>query len=291
MNVRPAGTARPWVDSASPSASGAGAEVGAETGSALPRSVEAGVGVDDAYFADSPALDWADNADGIVEPAAMKLGSFSKPQVAAGYAAMKELLTAGNLDATILGGGPLADFTDLLDPISKLPADLERWTASPSYQDNPVDLVTRFDPATTRLLGHTVKVSGSMTAALDKNRDLLVTGDYRFVYAVGPADGTATPSRAVVHRVYQISIGRPGEYVATKGKLWLAKYASELANSACFEYNGYVNPAFGGAGGAKPGKTVDPYASSSASGAPGSGNSPSPQPTGSPTECDSVSRL
>jgi len=246
--------------------------------------------MDDEYFADSPALNWADNADGIVEPAAVKLGSFSKPQVAAGYAAMKKLLTAGNLDATILDGGPLADFTDLLDPISKLPADLGRWTASPSYRGNPVDLVTRFDPATTRLLGHTVKVSGAMTAALDKNRDLSVTGDYRFVYAVGPVVGTATPSRAVVHRMYQISIGRPGEYVATTGKLWLAKYSSELANSACFEYNGFVNPAFGGAGGAKPGKTVDPYASPGALGGLG-GNSPSPQPTGSPTECDSVSRL
>lgn len=280
VNASPAGTAQPWAGS-----SGAGA------GSLTPSPSPSFTNPDDAYFADSPSLTWANNADGIVLPAAAKVGSFSASQVADGYAQMKKLLAAGNLDATILDGGPLNDFTTLIDPLDKVTDRLDQWLRAPSYQGDPTELVTRFNPKTTRLLGHIVKVRGTMSASLDKNSDLLITGDYRFVYAVGPADGSGSPSRSVVHRLYQISVFKPGKYESTPGTAWLYLFNDDIANSACFVYNGFINPQFGSGGVAAPGKTVDPYASSNLQPETSSGASASPRPTGSPTECDSVSQL
>ena len=278
VNAAPAGTAQPWADS-----SGAG--------SPSPSPSPTFTNPDDTYFADSPSLTWANNADGIVLPAAAKVGSFSASQVADGYAQMKKLLAAGNLDATILDGGPLTDFTTLIDPLDKVTDRLDQWLRAPTYHGDPTELVTRFNPKTTRLLGHIVKVRGAMSASLGKNQDLLITGDYRFVYAVGPADGAGSPSRSVVHRLYQISIFKPGEYESTPGTTWLYLFNYDIANSACFVYNGFINPQFGSNGVAAPGKTVDPYASSNLQPATGSAASASPRPTGSPTECDSVSQL
>jgi hypothetical protein len=272
VNATPAGTAATWLSSGSPS-SGVSA-------SPSPSYTNP----DDQYFTDSPALNWADNAAGIVPPKAVEVGSFSAARVAAGYASMKQLLAAGDLDATILNGGSTADFTNLLDPTSKLPADLKQWLKSPTFKDDPTYLVSRFNPATTRLLGHIVKVGGAMSASLDKNRDLLIKGDYKFVYAVGPANGDGTASRTVVHRSYEIWFGAPGHYQVPAGKLWIDDYGLNVSNSACYVYNGFFNPVFGTSGGGDPSKVVDPYASGLLSA------EPSPTASASP-ECSTVSRL
>lgn len=277
INATPAGTAQPWAD-----ASGA---------SASPTPSPTFTNPDDEYFSGSPALLWADNADGIVAPKAAKVGSFSAAQVADGYAQMKKLLAAGNLDATVLDGGPLTDFTKLIDPLEKVTSQLKQWLQSPSYQGDPTYLVSRFNPKTTRLLGHVVKVNGAMSASIDKNGDLQITGDYRFVYAVGPATGDALSNRSVVHRIYQISITAPGKYELTPGTSWLVNYTVNIANSACFVYNGFINPVFGSDGAVTPGKTVDPYDSADPLQLTAPRSTVSPQPTGTPTECDSVSRL
>lgn len=277
MNATPAGTAQPWAN-----ASGA---------SASPTPSPTFSNPDDQYFSGSPSLAWADNADGIVAPKAAKVGSFSASQVADGYTQMKKLLAAGNLDATVLDGGPLTDFTKLIDPLESLTGRLSQWLSSPSYQGDPTYLVSRFNPKTTRLLGHIVEVNGAMSASIDKNSNLLITGDYRFVYAAGPATGSGSPSRSIVHRIYQISIATPGKYELTPGTSWAVNYTVNIANSACFVYNGFINPVFGSDGAVTPGKTVDPYSSSDPLQLTASGSSASPQPTGTPTECDSVSQL
>lgn len=277
VNATPAGTAQPWAN-----ASGASAD---------PTPSPTSTNPDDQYFGGSPSLTWADNADGIVAPQAAKVDSFSAAQVADGYAQMKKLLAAGNLDATILNGGPITDFVKLIDPLEKLPDRINQWLRTPSYQGDPTYLVTRFNPKTTRLLGHNVKVNGTMSASIDKNGDLLITGDYRFVYAVGSATSDGLPGRTLVHRIYQISVTKPGKYELTPGTSWMVNYTVDIANSACFVYNGFINPDFGSTGAAAPGKTVDPYSSSSPLRLSDPGSSASPRPTGTPTECDSVSRL
>lgn len=241
---------------------------------------------DDQYFAGSPALSWADNDAGIVPPAATALGTFPALEIADGYEGLRRLLIAGNLDPTILAGGPVTGFTRLLDSRSHLPEELNKWISHPGYGANAIDVVTRFNPTTTRLLGHTVKVQGSMSAAIDKNGALTVTGDYRFVYAVGPGNGPGRPSRAVVHRVYVLELTTPGVFQSQPERFFLSNYASDIANSACDTYNGYVNPAFG-AGGGSSGRAVDPYASTNLL-----TGSASPSPTGTaPPPCGTASRL
>lgn len=277
MNATPAGTAQPWA--------------GASGHPATPTPSPTFSNPDDQYFSGSPSLSWADNADGITLPQAASVGSFTAAQVADGYTQMKNLLAAGNLDATILNGGPLTDFTKLIDPLEKLTGKLEQWLRSPSYQGDATYLVTRFNPKTTRLLGHIVKVNGAMSASIDKNGDLLITGDYRFVYAVGPAAGDGSPNRSLVHRIYQISVTRPGKYELTPGTSWMVNYTANISNSACFVYNGFINPQFGPGGGGTSGKTIDPYASSDPLRLTTPESSASPHPSGTPTECDSVSQL
>ncbi|MGH3415520.1 MAG: hypothetical protein ACRDSS_03535, partial [Actinocrinis sp.] len=245
---------------------------------------------DDQYFTGSPAIDWTGNAAGIVVPPAHSIGHFSAHEIAAGYQGLRQLLIAGNLDATVLDGGPVTDFTRLLDTRSKLGTDLASWIAHPTYQNDPVDLITRFNPGTTRLLGHTVKVSGTMSAAVGKKGYLTVTADYHFVYAVGPVNGDGVPSRTIVRRVYELDLAVPGLFDAQSGRYWVADYNAEIANSACYTYNGFLNPLFGTDDGSpRSGKTLDPYATDS----PLLGASPSgpatPVPSGSPA-CNSVSR-
>lgn len=270
LDLSPAGTAQPWADG----------------GGATPS--PSFTNPDDRYFVDSPSLTWADNESGIVAPAATAVGSFSAAEVAAGYTALGKLLAAGNLDATVLDGGSLNDFTGLLDPSRPETADLSAWLAHPKYGADPIDLVTRFNPATTRLLGRTVKVSGTMTASIEHGRVLTVTGDYKFVYAVGPANpGDGTPSRAIVHRVYQIQLPSPGVAGPQQGKIMFYTYASDISNTACNTYNGYVNPQFGYGTSPRSGKTVDPYASANLLASP---SGPAATASGAPT-CDTVSQL
>lgn len=241
---------------------------------------------DDQYFADSPALAWADNGAGLVPPAASAVGTFPASEVEAGYDGLRQLLVAGNLDRVVLSGGPVDDFTQLLDPSNHLSEDLNKWISYPGFGANAIDVITRFNPTTTRLLGETVKVQGTMTAAVDKNGALTVTGDYRFVYAVGPGNGPGHPSRAVVHRVYVLELATPGVFNPQPGKYLMSRYASDIANTACNTYNSYVNPAFG-VGGGSSGRTVDPYASTNLL-----GESASPGPTAtSSAPCGTASRL
>jgi hypothetical protein len=241
---------------------------------------------DDQYFADSPALSWADNDAGIVPPTAAAMGSFPALEIADGYEGLRRLLIAGNLDPAILAGGPVTGFTRLLDSRSHLPEDLNKWISHPGLGANAIDVVTRFNPTTTRLLGNTVKVQGGMTAGIDKNGALTVTGDYRFVYAVGPGNGPGRPSRAVVHRVYVLELTTPGVFESQPERFFISNYASDIANTACNTYNGYINPAFG-VGGGSSGRPVDPYASTNLL-----SESASPSPTGtSSAPCGTASRL
>ncbi|HEX4790521.1 MAG TPA: hypothetical protein VH372_18800 [Actinospica sp.] len=187
IDATPAGTGRPWTGGAVAAASPAAAPVPTASpsqGSANP---------DDRYFAGTPALGWADDAAGLAVPAATALNGVSAHDVAAGYALLVRVLAAGNLDATILDGGPATDFTGLLDPRSGLAAKLESWIAHPSRQSDPTVLLTRFDPATTRLVGHTVKVHGTMSATAGPRPDTaLLTADYDFVYVVTTPSGGGT---------------------------------------------------------------------------------------------------
>lgn len=252
VNASPAGTSSPWT---------AAAAAAATSASASPS--QSFANPDDAYFAGSPALSWADNEAGFELPAASALNGVSKSEVAAGYKLLEQLMEAGNLDATILNGGSVTDFTRLLDPKSGSAKDLANALAHPSASHDPVGLVTRFNPANTRLLGHSVKVHGTMSAKADKERhSVLLTADYLFVYAVGPASADpAQDTRVVMHRTVEIQVVDPAYFQMTAGTAWLYQYSYSGANSKCYDYSGFVDPDFAEDGTAPNASgTMDAYA-------------------------------
>lgn len=266
---------------------GSSTQISINTSGAYPSPSQSFANPDDNYFVGSPALNWSDNEAGFSIPAASALNGVSESDIAAGYKQLEQLMVAGNLDTTVLNGGSVYDFTKLLDPKSNMGSDLQSWIAHPSAKDDPVELVTRFELANTHLLGQTVKVRGSMTAKADtQSHSVLLTADYIFVYAVGPASGASDEdTRVVMHRTVQIEVAAPGYYQSTAGKVWIAQYSYSAGNSDCYNFNGFVNPAFGGDGGApNDAGTVDPYAT-------GNLLTASPDSTATGQVCQAVSGL
>ena len=255
LNASPAGTAQPWsvdnANGASPSASA----------SASPSPTYANP--DDAYFAGSPAIKWANNEAGFILPSAVALHGVSRSDIADGYQLLEKLMEAGNLDATVLDGGSINDFLNLIDTTNDTAKTLPSWISHPSYSNDPTQLVTRFNPAHTRLLGHTVKVYGSMSAtAGPQYHTVYLTADYVFAYAVGPASGsTDEDTRTTVHRTLEIEVVDPDYFHTQSGKAWIYNYAASQGNIECYVYDGYVEPGFDGSG-STPNSTatMDPYA-------------------------------
>lgn len=249
LNAAPAGTAQPWTVAASPDASA----------SASPTFTNP----DDQYFVGSPALTWANNESGFIIPPVSALNGVSRSDITAGYQLLEKLMEAGNLDATVLDGGSISDFTNLLDPSNDTGKMLKSDIAQPSYQNDPTMLVTRFNPATTRLLGHTVKVDGSMSAKAGSDyHSVDLTADYIFAYAVGPASGaTGDDTRTTVHRTVEIEVVDPAYLHAAAGQAWLLDYTASTGNIRCYVYDGFIEPGFGGSG-STPNSTatMDPYA-------------------------------
>jgi hypothetical protein len=276
VNATPAGTGQPWTADASPSASA----------SASPT--QTFTNPDDEHFVGSPALKWADNEAGFILPKASALHGVSSSDIAAGYQLLEKLMEAGNLDATILDGGSISDFTKLLDPSNDTGKTLKAWVANPSYTNDPTQLITRFNPATTRLLGHTVKVYGSMSAAAGSQyHTVTLTADYVFAYAVGAASGaTGEDTRTTVHRTLQIEVVDPNDFPSVAGEAWVLGYAASQGNIKCYVYDGYVEPGFAGSG-STPNSTatMDPYATGNQLTA-----SADPSPSGTQGACLAGSR-
>ncbi|MET9372997.1 hypothetical protein ABZX98_02425 [Streptomyces sp. NPDC002992] len=115
-------------------------------------------------FKGSPALRWADGAAGIQVPQAAAVGWMSKDQVAAALKRTKEFLVAANLDPAVIQGGKPEAALRLLDPQqSDLRPRLEKALATPTAENDPTHVFSRFDPAEVRLVGSVVKTRGRMT--------------------------------------------------------------------------------------------------------------------------------
>ncbi|PZT76076.1 MULTISPECIES: hypothetical protein [unclassified Streptomyces] len=219
-------------------------------------------------FRGSPAERWASGADAIELPEAKATGGMSKADVALALRLTKEFLVATNLDPAVLSGGRPAAALALLDPKQpEILPDLRRALRDPDEKHDPLDLVSRFDPAEVALAGDVVRVRGRMTfAAGEQPGEVRVHADYTFVYPLVRAgtDGDADDvvSRTIIRRDLTTSLLDPGRWRATPGKLTLHRYDSEFGNSACDVYDGYYHPAFrDGAptGAPATGPAKDPY--------------------------------
>ncbi|QKW28928.1 hypothetical protein HUT11_24565 [Streptomyces seoulensis] len=215
-------------------------------------------------FRGSPAQAWADGADAIELPRAEAVAGLGEDDVALALRRTKEFLIATNLDPAVLRGGQPAKAMALLDP--RQPgtlSGLRRSLSAPDRAHDPVDLVTRFDPAEVRPAGDTVKVRGHLSFSAGRAGQVKVRADYTFVYPLvraGAGDGTV--ARTVVRRALTMNLVDPARWKATPGKLSIERYSAYTYNNECGVHDGYAHPVFPGAGPtASPatGPTVDPY--------------------------------
>ncbi|MEY9886474.1 hypothetical protein ABIA31_000100 [Catenulispora sp. MAP5-51] len=245
---------------------------------------------DDRYFDGSKSMDWQNGEAGIVVPAAARIGDYSAKAVGDAYGALRQMLITADLDPAVLGGAePTAEFK-VLDPSEGIQKDYEKRIAEPGRDgatNDPKAFATRFNPKTTAVLGKTVKVHGSMSAALDKGGNLIVTGDYSFVYALAPAGSQGQEvDRSLVRRVWNLEV-QPTTAARASG-YWLSGWWYDIANDRCNVADGFINPSFGTDGGVNTGKTVDPYATTPPPSAPDSEPSSSASSSSSTNECDAV---
>jgi hypothetical protein len=241
---------------------------------------------DDQYFDNSPSIGWQNGAEGIVPPPAAPVGNYSAKTVGNAYTALRQMLIAADLDPAVLADGEPTALFQLVDSREGAKQEYEKSVAKPARDNNPKTYASRFNPKTTKVLGKIVKVHGSMSATLDKNGDLIVAGDYSFVYALSSADGQGV-DRSLVRRAWKLDI-QPADVDSGRG-YWVSDWHFEISNDRCDVVDGFINPSFGGSGGVNTNKVVDPYATTAVPD-PTTAPSVAASPSGSASalECDAT---
>ncbi|MFE7560346.1 hypothetical protein [Kitasatospora sp. NPDC057500] len=232
-------------------------------------------------WAGSPAEGWPTGIT-VFEPkeAPGAIGVFTAEEVAEQVELVKEYLAAANLDPAVVAGGRPAAALAMLDAEEQNSA--VKALAKPSVETDPTYWFTRFDPAEAIPVDGTVKLQGMITVEGDGEKGVLVHTDFTFVYALRPgpeaaaraasprpkptqgggsggAGGTAKPvgwtvpaadvagdtwtARTVVRKVETFRFYDPKRYDVIPKKLNLSS-RSEIGNSACDVYDGYLHPQF-----------------------------------------------
>lgn len=215
-------------------------------------------------FLGSPALRWGDGADAIELPAAKAVPGMSREDVALALRRTKEFLVAANLDPAVLRGEQPDKALALLDPKqSDVVSDVRRSLRTPTRENEPIRLFSRFDPDEVVLAGEVVKARGHMTFEAARRGEVRVHADYSFVYPVVRAHGDSdVVARTIIRRYLTVTVADPRQRLATEGKLWLEAWNASYGNDECGVDDGYFHPAFPDATptGAPPtGPAEDPY--------------------------------
>ena len=220
-----------------------------------------------APFLGTPAQGYADGAAGIVIPSAEPVGSYTAAQVEAAYQATKTMLIAANLNGPTLAGAAPDAFASLLIPeqrtdfvagLDKIGLNAHGVPRSTRYW------VTAFAPGTTQLVGHVIKVHGTIRATTGTNgawHVLVIHADYLFVYPLEQPGAPATLMRVVDRDVVDVDFAA---YTDPGGKLepwWLVEGGGD-AGARCDVTDGFVHPQFPGSAPDKvnpTGAPVNPY--------------------------------
>lgn len=199
-------------------------------------------------FAGSPANGYADGQAGIVIPAAHAVGRYTAAQVRDAYQTVKKLLVASQLDPKTLAGGAPDAYANLLIPLQRAVflSNLNKTgLTSQGYLRSTRGSVAAFAPGTTRLIGHTIKVHGTMSAqsaTLAGRPVLRINVSELFVYPVAPPHHPADWMRVVGHDQGQVDFGH---FTRTDGALQPYVLLSPFfAGTRCGIYDGYIHPAF-----------------------------------------------
>lgn len=202
---------------------------------------------DAAFFAGSPAAQYAAGADAIVAPAARPVGAFSAQAVARAYDVAKQVLVDTNLNPAVFGGATPGRALALMDPETTkdgvaLPDWLRGALAHPDAAHDPTTLISRVRPAEVAFLGRTVKVHGTMSTSIVTDGSLQVVAHYLFVYPVGKPDHSVQPTRMVADRTVSVRLA-PGGDLSTHG-VYRIDWAGSAFNNSCFRHDGFLHPAF-----------------------------------------------
>ncbi|MFE6067408.1 hypothetical protein [Streptomyces sp. NPDC056525] len=215
-------------------------------------------------FRGSPAVRWADGTAGITVPDARATGWMSKAQVEKALRQTRDFLVATSLDPAVLRGGRPTQAIALINPHQKDVKDyLAAAFGTPTEENDPLLLFSRFDTSYARLAGDIVKTRGRMTFREGDRGALQVTTDVTYVYPVVRAGaGGDEVVRTIARREVVVNWDDPSKIITEPGTLSLVSYKVDMTNGGCDTHTGYFTPEFGtrgSDGGSPDGETVDPY--------------------------------
>ncbi|MFF3610443.1 hypothetical protein [Streptomyces sp. NPDC002580] len=218
----------------------------------------------DEPFKGSPAARWSDGTDGIGLPEAKATGWMSERQVARTLEKTRDFLDASSLDPGVLRGERPKKAIASINPHQRDVHDfLTTAFRSPSRENDPLLLFSRFDKAEVRLVGDVVKVRGRITFREGERGAVEVVTDVTYVYpVVRAAAGSDEVVRTIVRREVVMSWDDPAKIVTEPGTFSLVSYRVDATNAGCDTFTGYLTPEFGAERAtASPGNgdRVDPY--------------------------------
>ncbi|MFE0192960.1 hypothetical protein [Streptomyces sp. NPDC058989] len=201
----------------------------------------------DEPFGGSPAASWANGAAGITVPKAGAVGWMSAAEVERALARTRDFLVASGLDRAVLRGERPKKAIALINPHQRDVQDLLKTAfRTPSDNNDPLLLFSRFQPSRTHLVGDVVKTRGRLTYREGKRGALQVTADVTFVYPVTRADaGGDEIVRTIVRRELVLSWDDPDKVITEPGTFSIVSYTYDMTNGGCGAPTGYFTPPFG----------------------------------------------
>ncbi len=220
----------------------------------------------DQPFKGSPAARWADGTAGITVTAARATGWMSTAQVEKALRQTRDFLAASNLDPAVLAGERPTKAIALINPHQRDVKDfLAAAFRTPTAENDPLLLFSRFDTTHARVVGDVVRTRGRITYGEGASGALRVTTDVTYVYPVvraAAAGGGGEIVRTIARREVVMDWHDPSKVVTAPGTFSLVSYKVDMTNGGCDTHTGYFTPEFGEgshATGTAADATVDPY--------------------------------
>jgi hypothetical protein len=180
-------------------------------------------------FAGTPAVDFGKGADGIVLPTARPYNGFTKAEVSADLAMVKQAMTAARLDTTMLTGHDASKLVGLLAP------DSRENVIKDFANNNAFAYATRLQP-NTELTDDPVRVKGTFTIAAVTDSGLpalSIVTNFIWVYPiVAHRDGAGANLVVVRDRVTWILYASNRVQRSSEG-LWLKHAQAFGSNMDC----------------------------------------------------------
>ncbi|MFE1957280.1 hypothetical protein [Streptomyces sp. NPDC059479] len=238
-----------WFGGGDGSADGAGAPLAAESRrpDQAPPTGPAGQGPTmEEPFRGSPAARWADGTAGISLPEARATGWMDKKQVAQALEQTRDFLAASSLNSDVLRGDRPTKAISLINPHQQDVQDyLSAAFRTPSEENDPLLLFSRFEDTKVRLVGDVIKTRGHLTYREGESGAVEVTTDVTYVYPfTRAAKGSDEVARTIVRREIVVSWDDPDKIITEPGTFSLVSYKVDTANGGCDTFTGYLTPTF-----------------------------------------------